>query len=104
MDSAAANANAQMYAQNNTPLTPDVKQAISEEVRRQLDQSRNEQANPNNYQASLFGGGGDHVFVVANALEVNSNMGECAVTEGDVLQLNGPPRRSRSRSAKLPRT
>ncbi len=91
MDAAIANSNAAAYAQNSTPLTPDVKQAISDEVRRELDQSRAEQGNPNGYQPELFGGGGTHVFVVANALEVNSNMGECAVTEGDVLQLNGPP-------------
>jgi hypothetical protein len=79
---AAANAN---YAQ--TPLTPDVKQAIADEVKRQVDQERAEQQN-SNYQPTLFGGGTTHVFVVSNALDVMSNGGGCALTEGDVLQLN----------------
>ncbi len=91
MDAAIADANAAAYARNTTPLTPDVKQAVSDEVRRQLDEARAEQANPNNYQPDLFGGGNDHVFVVANALDVISSAGECTITEGDVLQLNGLP-------------
>jgi hypothetical protein len=82
---AAANAN---YGQ--TPLTEDVKQAISDEVRRQLDQERAEQQNAN-YQPVLFGGGGEHVFVVANALNAMSDRGECVLTEGDVLHLGGSP-------------
>ena len=82
---AAANAN---YGQ--TPLTPDVKQLVADEVKRQLDQERAEQQNQN-YQPALFGGGNTHVFVVSNALDVQSNGGECALTEGDVLQLNGMP-------------
>jgi hypothetical protein len=80
---AAANAS---YAQ--TPLTADVKQAISDEVKRQLDQERAEQQNQN-YQPTLFGGGSTHVFVVSGGLDVMSSGGECALTEGDVLQLNG---------------
>jgi hypothetical protein len=84
---AAANANAN-YAQ--TPLTADVKQAIADEVKRQLDQERTEQQNPG-YQPTLFGGGSTHVFVVSTGLDVMSSGGGCALTEGDVLQLNGSP-------------
>src|ERR1019366_5787671 len=32
-----------------------------------------------------------HVFVVSRALDVTSAGQECPITEGDVLQLNGPP-------------
>ena len=92
---AAASANAQAANYAATPLTPDVKQAISDEVRRQLDQERAEQQNMNSMQASgpppIFSGNGPHVFVVANSLDVDSGGQTCPVTEGDVLQLNSPP-------------
>ena len=32
-----------------------------------------------------------HVFVVANGLDVTSRWGDCALTEGDVLQMTAPP-------------
>jgi hypothetical protein len=89
---AAAALQAQNYSA--TPLTPDVKQAIADEVHRQLDQERAEQQNQNSAQTGappLFSNNGSHVFVVANALTVNSAGGDCAVTEGDVLQMNGAP-------------
>ena len=89
----AANAQAANYGA--TPLTPDVKQAVADEVRRQLDQERAEQQNMNAMQASgpppIFSGNGPHVFVVANALDVDSGGQTCPVTAGDVLQLNSPP-------------
>jgi hypothetical protein len=78
-----------------TPLTPDVKQAIADEVHRQLDQERNEQQNLQSAGPAgappLVSSNGPQVFVVANALTVNSAGGECPVTEGDVLQMNGAP-------------
>jgi hypothetical protein len=94
MDAAAA-ANAQAYNYGATPLTPDVKQAISDEVRRQLEQEKAEQANMNNLQTSgappLFSGG-SHVFVVSTSLDVDAGGGQiCPVTEGDVLRMNAPP-------------
>jgi hypothetical protein len=90
---ADAAAQAQNYSAN--PLTPDVKQAVADEVRRQLDQEKAEQQNMNSAQAGgappLFSSNGPQVFVVANALTVASPSGDCPVTEGDVLQMNGPP-------------
>jgi len=93
MADAAANAQAANYGA--TPLTPDVKQAIADEVKRQLDQERAEQQSVNSMQASgpppMFSGNGPHVFVVASSLDVDSGGQTCPVTEGDVLQLNSPP-------------
>lgn len=88
---AAASLQANDYSA--TPLTPDVKQAVADEVRRQLDQERNEQQNPNGQggDPAMFGRNGPQVFVVSTALSLSSNGGECVVTEGDVLQMNGAP-------------
>jgi hypothetical protein len=90
---AAASLQNQNYAA--TPLTPDVKQAIADEVRRQLDAERGGQQSlqsvDNGGAPPLVTNNGPQVFVVANALTVNSQIGECPVTEGDVLQMNGPP-------------
>ncbi|MBZ5622085.1 MAG: hypothetical protein LAQ69_25655 [Acidobacteriia bacterium] len=89
---AAASVQAQNYSA--TPLTPDVKQAIADEVHRQLDQEKAEQQNPNSAQSGappLFSSNGPQVFVVSTALTVSSAGGDCVVTEGDVLQMSGPP-------------
>ncbi len=94
MDAAAAAA-----AQNNygaTPLTPDVKQAIADEVHRQLDEEKAEQQNMGAAPTGLFGGGSSHIFVVSSALSVGSSGGDCTLTEGDVLQLNGMPAQNAS--------
>ena len=91
---ARVDAAASMQAQNygSTPLTPDVKQAISDEVRRQLDEEREQQGNPNQSGAPpLFSSNGPQVFVVSTPLTVGSQAGDCVITEGDVLQMNGPP-------------
>ncbi|HEY2016439.1 MAG TPA: hypothetical protein VGH38_23200, partial [Bryobacteraceae bacterium] len=95
---ARADAAAAAAAQNNyaaTPLTPEVKQAVADEVRRQLDQERAEQQSMNSMQSSgvppIFSGNGPHVFVVANAMDVDAGGQMCPVSEGDVLQLNSPP-------------
>jgi len=75
-------------------LTPDVKQAIADEIHRQLDQERMDS------QAPVAAGQGGpqfladnstHVFVVGNGLDVQSRYGECALTEGDVLQMTTAP-------------
>jgi hypothetical protein len=86
---AAANA----YADSaQTPMSPQVKQAIADEVRRQIDQERaqGQMANSGG-QDPLFGGDGTHIFVAHSPLNVNSNYGGCWVGEGDVLQMNGTP-------------
>jgi hypothetical protein len=94
---ARADAAAQAQGQNygSTPMGPDVKQAIADEVRRQLDQEKADQANVNNTSAGgpppMFSNNGPQVFVVSTALTVQSQAGDCAVTEGDVLQMNGAP-------------
>jgi hypothetical protein len=78
------------------PMSANVKAAIADEVRRQLEQERMEQQQMQQTSASgpeppLFGGGNIHTFVVSSSLAVASSMGECAITDGDVLQLNGTP-------------
>ncbi len=82
-------------------LTPEVKQAIADEVQRQLSQENAEaQANARSAEpdpattsiAAELSDNQPHVFVVGDGLDlVNAAGQECAVTEGDVLQLAGPP-------------
>jgi hypothetical protein len=78
------------------PMSPEVKQAIADEVRRQIDRERAEgQANGSfdNAQDTVpFADNVPHVFVVNAALMVDSNAGECSLGEGDVLQMTAPPR------------
>jgi hypothetical protein len=75
-----------------TALTPDVKQAIADEVHRQLDQERAEsQASAPQGGPGFLADNSTHVFVVAGGLNVQSAGGECMLTEGDVLQLSAPP-------------
>ncbi len=81
-------------------LTPDVKQAIADEVSRQLAQENAEarlnaqgmDPDPNSSSiARMLSDGVPHTFVVGDGLDLLSTSGqECAVTEGDVLQLAGP--------------
>ncbi len=105
---AAAEARAEeraAYANNQTQLTPEVKDAISSEVQRQLEAERSEAQNSGANAASegLPPGLNDnstHVFVVSRSMDVSSPAapgGECALTEGDVLQLDaGTPRNADS--------
>jgi hypothetical protein len=78
-------------------MTPEVKQAIADEVRRQVDQERAEGQRMNANAAGggdappMFADNAAHVFVAFTSLAVNSNAGECVISEGDVLQMNGPP-------------
>ena len=94
---AAAQANAAAYppppAGGQAALTPDVKQAIADEVHRQLDQERVEsQAGaPAQGGPQFLADNSSHVFVVGTALAVQSQGGECGLTEGDVLQMTAPP-------------
>jgi hypothetical protein len=85
------------YGRIDNGLTPDVKQAVSDEVRRQLDQERMEAQNgfsggPDPNGPPPMFSDGPHVFVVSSPLEVATIQGQgCVVTEGDVLQLTGTP-------------
>ncbi len=80
------------------PITPDVKRAIAAEVRRQLalenaEAAANSQGPPDpgsSGLARMLSDNTSHVFVVATGLEVMSGVGACPITEGDVIQLNGP--------------
>ncbi|MFI5337299.1 MAG: hypothetical protein ACHQ5A_10975 [Opitutales bacterium] len=91
MAAAAGAAQANYASGGQVVLTPDVKQAVSDEVHRQLDQERAEQQAGGNANYSLFNDNRPHIFVVSTALEVNDGGGGCPLTEGDVLQMNGAP-------------
>ena len=93
-DRMAAAANAQPYPAGVTPLTPDVKQAIANEVSLQLNEERAAAQNPNAASGApaFLTDNSAHVFLVSSSLFVMSNGGvECPVTEGDVLQMTAPP-------------
>jgi hypothetical protein len=93
---AARAAAANSYAASggpSAPLTPEVKQAIADEVRRQIDQERAQQSSNamNPQDANIFADNSPHVFVASTPIMVSSNYGDCAIGEGDVLQMNQPP-------------
>jgi hypothetical protein len=77
----------------SVPLSPEVKDQIAEEVRRQIDMEKSEQmAGGGNGQANtVLSDNVPHVFVANASYAYNSNSGECSITEGDVLQMNGAP-------------
>lgn len=85
------------YRVTETELTPQVKQYIADEVRRQIDMERVESQNFNslNYNSSevppIFADDTRHTFVVSHALLVNSGSQECNLSEGDVIQTLGVP-------------
>ena len=80
-----------------SPVTPAVKQAVSAEVQQQIAQENVQSATAVNSmpdaEASSIAGelndGVAHVFVVFSNLTVPSAMGDCVITGGDVLQMNG---------------
>jgi hypothetical protein len=78
-----------------TPMTPDVKNLIADEVKRQLaleSQEAGTASAPDPASsgiARMLGDNQAHIFVVGTGLDLTSNNGECFVTEGDVLQLRG---------------
>jgi hypothetical protein len=89
---AQANASYTLPAGGQPALTPDVKQAIADEVHRQLDQERMEsQAGAQQAAPAFLSDNASHVFVVSAGLDVQSRAGECSLTEGDVLQMAAPP-------------
>jgi hypothetical protein len=82
-----------------TPMTPEVKQQIADEVSRQINLEYNEsgaatggaQTPPDpgsSGVARMLSDDTAHVFVVSTGLDVQSNAGECSITEGDVLRLS----------------
>jgi len=82
-------------------ITAEVKQKIANEIKVQIQlenyeskmipQEKDLDAGPSSI-AHAYGDGRTHVFVVGYPLDgVDSNGAECALTEGDVVQLSGPP-------------
>jgi len=98
---AAADANAQAQAMANpAPLTPQVKDLISAEVQRQIALENAESATAKTGEADPASSGiqrmltdnVQHVFVAGKDLDVVDAAGtECAISEGDALQLTGQP-------------
>jgi hypothetical protein len=82
-------------------LDAETKQMIADEVRRQV-ALENAEAQSNNSQqlsdaasssiARILSDGKPHVFVAAKEVDLVDDSGqECAITDGDVLQLKSPP-------------
>jgi hypothetical protein len=117
---ADANANAMQQDANDSAnngggggqvaLSPEVKQMIADEVKRQLDAERNAAAQPapaaNQSQAPQSANNqpeetpaaldpNQRVFVVAGNVDMAADSGECAVTAGDVLVRSGEPNGSK---------
>jgi hypothetical protein len=91
-------------------LSPEVKQMIADEVKRQLDAERSAAAQPapaNQSQAPSQSANNQpeetpaaldpsqRVFVVAGNVDMAADSGECAVTAGDVLVRSGEPNGSK---------
>ena len=101
-EAAEAAASAPPAAGGPPALTPEVKQMISDEVRAQL-ALENQEAGQNAQQqdadpassgiARMLADGHSHVFVAGGSLDVvdASSGQECALSDGDALQLQTPP-------------
>jgi hypothetical protein len=96
MDAAAA-AQAGYDPSGQAALNPRVKNLIAAEVQRQLAQESAESQNPaqamsaSNGAPPILADNNPHVFVVSSSLIANGGGQECALTHGDVLQLNPAP-------------
>lgn len=98
---AAAGQQQQAMAPDAAPMTPDIKALVAEEVKRQLALENQEAQTTaaNNVPdpassgiARMLSDNIQHVFVAGADLDVIDASGtECAVSEGDALQLTGPP-------------
>lgn len=98
---AANNAPPQAFAAPPTPLTPDVKQAISAEVQRQIalensEATQNAANMPIDPSSSgvvrMLTDNSPHVFVAGTDLDVIDARGaQCTLSQGDVMQLNPAP-------------
>ena len=85
---------------NPAPLTPEVKQLIADEVKDQIAlenaeaKNSGQNADPNDASTSIqrsLTDGKQHVFVAGHDLDVVDAGGtECALSEGDAIQLTGP--------------
>lgn len=101
MDAAAAAQPASAPPPDAAPLTPQTKDLIAGEVQRQIEIEGSEaagaaqNADPDPGSSGIermLTDGAPHVFVAGNSLDVIDSAGaECAVSEGDALQLSAPP-------------
>jgi hypothetical protein len=74
-------------------LTPEVKQMVADEVRRQLDLERAEQATMGSDTTAnvplMFTDNAEHVFVVSRSMAVFAGDQECTLGAGDVIRMRG---------------
>ena len=92
---------AQQTNAGSAPLTPEVKQLIADEVKSQLalenaeaqQTAQNQDPDPTSSGiARMMSDGHPHVFVAGSSLDVFDADGrECAISDGDALQLQTPP-------------
>ena len=96
MDAAAA-AQTRYDPSGQVALSPQVKNLVAAEVQRQLSQESAESQNAGQALSASTGAppiladNNPHVFVVGSSLIANTGGQECALTHGDVLQLNPSP-------------
>jgi hypothetical protein len=79
------------YYNGQPGLTPEVKEAIAEEVNRQLRQEQAEAQMANAGVDSNPFAGGPHVYVADSTVEAMGGYGSCLITAGDVVELRGMP-------------
>ena len=89
------------FAGGSPVLTPEVKQMISDEVKRQVALENSEaQANAQNQDidpassgiARMLSDNQTHVFIAGTSLDlVDTSGGECAISQGDVLEVTAAP-------------
>lgn len=82
-----------------TPMSPEVKQAVADEIKAAVDRERlaaqagaqEDGAPDKNNIATLLSDGQPHVLVAGKSLDLTGSNGqECALTQGDVVKVTGP--------------
>ena len=76
---------------SSSAMSPEAKQAIADEVRRQMEQNRSGDPGLASAPPALFSAQGPKVFMVSGDVMANSGNQECPLVEGDVLQLVETP-------------
>ena len=81
---------------SSTAMSPEAKEAIAQEVKRQMDQAKAEQAydqgsNVASTPPPIFAENGPKVFLVSSSMMAYAGDQECPLAEGDVLQVTQTP-------------
>ena len=81
---------------SSTAMSPEVKDAIAQEVKRQMDQAKADQAYAQSSGVKsapppIFSESGPKVFLVSSSLTAYAGNQECPLAEGDVLQVVQTP-------------